>query len=190
MKRIITLVLILLLCGCTIVRIDTESLDTIINVVLKKQNRMFNRVGKGYKYYVPKGVSYVDTNELNEILYSNGYNYYLYIDAVSYYNNIKRSYKVDQNAYYSRIISENDGFTSSGFINITKEKDMYHIEFEYNYAKIEALVKEKDINDTVLNSAYILSTVKFNYDVIKLMLDEEYFTSHEEKYELYVKERE
>ena len=143
---------------------------------------MFNRVGKGYKYYVPKGVQYVDTNDLNEVLYSNEYYYYLYIDAVSYYNDIKPNYKVDEDAYYSRIISKEDGFTSSGYINITKKGDLYLINFEYNYAKIEALVKKEDINDTVLNSAYILSTVKFNYDIIDLMLDEEYFTSHEEKY--------
>ena len=182
MKRVIAILLILFLCGCTVVRIDTDSLDTIINVVLKKQNKMFNRVGKGYKYYVPKGVQYVDTNDLNEILYSNGYYYYLYIDAVSYYNDVKPNYKIDKDAYYSRIISKEDGFTSSGYINITKKGDLYLVNFEYNYAKIEALVKKKDINDTVLNSAYILSTVKFNYDIIDLMLDEEYFTSHEEKY--------
>ena len=182
MKRVIACLLILFLCGCTVVRIDTNSLDTIINVVLKKQNTMFNKVGKGYKYYVPKGVLYVDSNDLNEVLYSDGYYYYLYIDAVGYYNEQKPNYEIDHDAYYSRIVSPEDGFTSDGFINITKKDDMYLIVFEYNYAKIEALVEEKDINNTVLNSAYILSTVSFNYDIIKLMLDEDYFTSHEEKY--------
>ena len=182
MKRVIACWLILFLCGCTVVRIDTKSLDTIINVVLKKQNTMFNKVGKGYKYYVPKGVQYVDSNDLNEVLYSDGYYYYLYIDAVGYYNDIKPEYEEDPDAYYSRVITPDDGFTSYGLINITKKDNQYLIVFEYNYAKIEALVDKDDINNTVLNSAYILSTVNFNYDIIKLMLDDEYFTSHEEKY--------
>ena len=70
-------------------------------------------------------------------------------------------------------------------INITKKNGKYFIEFIYNYAKIEALVAKDEINDTILNSAYILSTVKYNYDIIELMLNEDYFTSREEKYELF-----
>lgn len=89
MKRFIAFILVLVLSGCTVVRINTKSLDTIIDVVLTKENKLFNRVGKGYKYYVPKGVTYVDTNDLNEILYSKGNYYYLYIDAISYYNKNK-----------------------------------------------------------------------------------------------------
>ena len=64
------------------------------------------------------------------------------------------------------------------------------INFVYNYAKIEALVEEEDINEVVLNASYILSTVKFNDNNIKLMLDEEYFTNKEEKYEEFSKDGE
>ena len=55
----------------------------------------------------------------------------------------------------------------------------------YNYAKIEAMVDEKSINEVVLNASYILSTVKFNNKVIKLMLNENYFTNKEEKYDIF-----
>ena len=60
----------------------------------------------------------------------------------------------------------------------------------YNYAKIEALVPKKQIESTVLNASYILSTVKFNNNVIKIMLDEDYFVNTEEKYELFTTKKE
>ena len=49
------------------------------------------------------------------------------------------------------------------------------------------MVKEEEINEVVLNSSYMLSTVKFNNDVIKIMLNEEYFTNKEEEYTLFEK---
>ena len=77
MKRILIFILVLLVSGCTVVRIDTTDIDNIINVVLSKDNDLYNRVGSGYKYYIPRGVSYIDTDELNDKLYSNGSYYYL-----------------------------------------------------------------------------------------------------------------
>ncbi len=58
----------------------------------------------------------------------------------------------------------------------------------YNYAKIEAKVQKKDIEKVILNASYILSTVKFNDNVIELMLNEEYFTNKEEKYNMFKKD--
>ena len=62
---------------------------------------------------------------------------------------------------------------------------MVIIKFSYNYARIESLVDKDDINDVILNASYILSTVKFNHNVVKIMLDDEYFTNKEEKYDLF-----
>ncbi len=183
MKKIILIILSLILfTGCTIVRIDTANIDNIIDVVLSKNNTLYNRVGKGYKYYVPRGMSYIDTTELNDKLYSNGYYYYLYIDVISYYNKIAFTYKENKDAYYSRYIDING---KEGYLEINKINDRYLIEFMYNYAKIEAMVYEDDINDVVLNSTYILSTIKFNNNVIKLMLNDEYFVNKEEKYDIF-----
>ena len=183
MKKLVLVILsIILLTGCTVVRIDTENIDNIINVVLSKDNHIYNRVGKGYKYYVPRGVTYIDTNELNEKLYSDGTYYYLYIDAISYYYKTKISYKEKTDVYYSKKI-KNDNKT--GYLEINKEGDKYLVEFMYNYAKIEALVDKKDINNTVLNASYILSTIQFNNNVIKLMLNENYFINKEEKYDIF-----
>ena len=182
MKKIILIMFLILFTGCTVVRIDTDSIDNIINVVLSKDNKLYNRIGKGYKYYVPRGMNYIDTTELNDKLYSNGYYYYLYIDVNSYFNKIDFEYKINNNAYYSREIDIND---KKGYLEINKVNDRYLIEFMYNYAKIETMVYEEDINDVVLNSTYILSTIKFNKNVIKLMLNDEYFVNKEEKYDIF-----
>ena len=174
---------IILFTGCTVVRIDTTNIDNIISIVLSKKNTLYNRVGKGYKYYVPRGVTYIDTTELNDKLYSNGNYYNLYIDAVSYYHKVKVNYKENKDAYYSKKI---DVSGKEGYLEIQKQKnDKYVIEFVYNYAKIEAMVDKEDINEVVLNASYILSTVKFNNKVIKLMLNETYFTNKEEKYDIF-----
>ena len=187
MKKIQLLFLTLLLfTGCTVVRIDTKKIDNIIDVVLSKNNQLYNRVGKGYKYYIPRGVSYIDTNELNDRLYSNGNYYYLYIDAVSYYYKTKLDYKENKKAYYSKKI---DG-KKEGYLEIKELDKNYKIEFFYNYAKIEAVVDKEDLEDAILNASYILSTVKFNDNVIKLMLNEDYFVNKEERYQLFTKKEE
>lgn len=188
MRKILGLLtIVLLFTGCTVVRIDTESMDNTMNVVLSKDNKLYNRVGKGYKYYVPRGVNYIDTNELNEKLYSDGNYYYLYIDAISYYHKKKFDIKENKKAYYFKKIEQNG---KQGYLEINQQENRYFVEFMYNYAKIEAVVDKKDLNSVVLNASYILSTVKFNNNVIKLMLNETYFTNKEERYDIFTSKKE
>lgn len=181
MKKITILLLLILTVGCSAVRIDTSSIDNTLSVVLSKNNNLYNRVGKGYKYYIPRGVTYIDTNDLNDKLYSNGINYYLYIDVISYYNRIELDYKENKNAYYSKKIEGK----KEGYLEINEKDGKYQIEFVYNYAKIEVLVDKEEIEDVILNASYILSTVKFNDNIIKIMLNEEYFTNKEEIYDVF-----
>ena len=183
MKKIIILgMMTLILTGCTIVRIDTTSIDNIVSVVLSKENTLYNRVGRGYKYYVPRGVTYIDSSGTNDKLYSNGVYYYLYLDEISYYYKKSINFKEDSTKYYSKKIKNNDNI---GYLEITKQDDLYLIEFVYNYARIEALVPKKDINDTVLNCSYILSTIKYNSNIIKLSLEEDFLKNKEEKYDVF-----
>ncbi len=172
MRKILLILLLLLVSGCSIVRIDTSNTDNIVNIILSKDNNLYNQIGKGYKYYIPRGVSYIDTNQNNDILYSAGNYYYLYIDIVSYYYNTTKDYINNEEAYYSKVINMNN---KTGYLEINEQNGKYFIEFMYNYAKIETLVNKEDINKVVLNASYILSTVKFNNNVIKLMLDENFF---------------
>ena len=182
MKKILILILVLLMTGCTVVRIDTKSIDNTINVILSKDNSLYNRVGSGYKYYVPRGVTYIDTDQFNEKLYSNSNYYYLYIDAIGYYYQTEIVYEPVEGAFYQKELNFND---KKGYIIITKQNDKYFIKFMYNYARIEALVEKESINDVVMNSSYILSTVKFNHNVIKILLDEDYFINKEKQYNLF-----
>lgn len=183
MKKIaILLFSIFLLAGCTAVRIDTKSIDNIVSVVLSKDNKLYNRVGKGYKYYIPKGVSYIDTDNLNDVLYSEGNYYYLYIDAVSYYYKKNIDYVENESAYYSKRLSGK----KEGYLEINEIDGKYKIEFFYNYAKIETIVNKKDLEKAVLDISYILSTVKFNDNIISLMLKDDYFTNKEEKYDKFI----
>ena len=146
-------------------------------------NTIYNRVGIGYKYYVPRGVTYIDSTGANDKLYSNGVYYYLYLDEVGYYYKVSQKYKEDDSKYYSRKLD-------NGYLEITKEQDKYLVEFVYNYAKIEALVPEDEINDVVLNASYILSTIKYNKDVIKLSLTDDFLQNQEEKYEEFTSKKE
>lgn len=179
-KGIILCLMIILLTGCTIVRIDTNNIDSMVDVVLSKDNTLYNRVGIGYKYYVPKGVTYIDSSGPNDKLYSNGVYYYLYLDEIAYYYKSSLKFKEDPSKYYSRKIN-NGGKT--GYLEITKKEELYLIEFVYNYAKIEAMVPEDDINSTVLNSSYILSTIKYNNNIVKLEVEDDSLKSKEKKYE-------
>lgn len=183
MKKIgILLLLLVCLTGCTIVRIDTTNIDNTLSVVLSKNNQLYNRIGRGYKYYVPRGVTYIESNDLNEKLYDNGNYYYLYIDAISYYYQKKIDYEENANIYYSRKINGNG---KEGYLEIVREQSKYHITFVYNYARIEAIVNKEEIERVILNASYILSTIKFNPEVIKLMLNDQYFVNQEEKYDIF-----
>ena len=157
MKKLIVF-LLLLVTGCSVVRIDTNSIDNIISVVLSKNNTLYNQVGQGYKYYIPRGVSYIESNELNDTLYFNGNYYYLYIDVVSYYYQKAIDYKENKEVYYSKVINNKNG---KGYLEINKKDNLYYVEFFYNYSKIEAIVNKENLNDTILNASYILSNQVF-----------------------------
>ena len=187
MKKVLLLSLLLLLCGCSIVRIDTSNIDNIVEVVLSKDNNLYNQIGKGYKYYVPRGVSYMDTNDYNDVLYSNGDYYYLYIDVISYYYDVVKDYQENNEAYYSKKIDING---KTGYLEINEQKNgRYFVEFMYNYSKMEVETDFENINDVVLNMTYILSTVKFNDNIIKIILDDDFLVS-EEKYDIFTSKKE
>lgn len=187
MKKIIWLIILLIVTGCTVVRIDTTDINNILSVVLSKDNKMANQHGKGYKYYIPRGVTYVDTTGYNEKLYSNGYYYFIYIDAVSYYHQVDFDYQVDEKAKFSKKIEANN---KTGYLEINQAEGGYYIEFVYNYTKIEALVAKKDVEEMVLKASYILSTVQFNDKVIELLLRDDYFANREEVYNIFEPKKE
>ena len=58
----------------------------------------------------------------------------------------------------------------------------------YNYSKMEVETDFENINDVVLNMTYILSTIKYNDDIIKIMLDDDFLVS-EEKYDIFTSKK-
>ena len=114
--------------------------------------------------------------------------YYLYLDQVSYYYNNSIKFKEDKSKYYSRKLKNGDNV---GYVEITdKGNNQYLVEFVYNYAKIEALVPKEDIEETVLNASYILSTIKYNDNIIKLSLDDDFLKTKEDKYDEFSSKKE
>ena len=85
MKRLIVLLSIVTLftTGCSIVKLDNENISNNINILMSEKVKNYNVFYDGYKYYLPKGVSFIDKEDYNAILQDKNSNrYYLYVDAI------------------------------------------------------------------------------------------------------------
>lgn len=166
---LLSLLLCVFLVGC--VPVQKMTLQEVIDNGTNRTVKVYNKYRKGYKYNLPKGLDVVDNSEYNEEIRSSDYIYYLYVDAVSYYNKVIEKYEISEKAYVSMQINYQDKY---GYLEINElSNGKYFIEIMYNYAKIEVIVKEKDINVVVANALSVLSSVNFNDDVLKTLLDEE-----------------
>ena len=172
MKRkfiLLSVFICFILCGCT--PIEDMTLDEIVDNGVNRKVEVYNTYRKGYKYNVPKGLKVIDSSEYNEVLRSTDYTYYLYVDAVSYYNKVIEPYEENELAFISKQISHEDKY---GYLEINEISDeKYFIEIMYNYAKIEVIVKEKDINIAVSYALSVLSSINFDTNILKTLLDEE-----------------
>jgi hypothetical protein len=182
MKRLFALlILIFLSTGCSIKRIDNKDINIILDNILTKNIQLSNTNDRGYSYYLPQSIRLDDSNDYNKKLYTDGNYYYLYIDTISYYYKTNINYKINKQAYFSKIIDYNN---KTGYIEITKYKNKYFIQLMYNYAKVETIVPKEKINNTVANICYILSTLKFKDNIIETYLGENVLDYTEEKFEV------
>ena len=166
---LISLLVCLVLTGCTAIQ-DTK-LEDIINNEIDRNVNVYNKYRKGYKYYLPSGLGVIENTDYNEVLREGNYRYYLYVDAVSYYNKVIDKYEANDKAYVSMPINHNIKY---GYLEITEtDNDKYFIEIMYNYAKIEVIVKKRDINVAVANSLSILTSIHFNDNILKTLLGDE-----------------
>ncbi len=182
MKKIFLLSIILIfMTGCT--SIKNDNLDNIIDKALNSNliTRNTNRVG--YRYYLPRGLSIKYSDNYNEVFTSDKYTFYLYVDIVSYNKNVKFTYNENKNAYYSKLIEING---RNGYIEINNYKNnQYLIEIMYNYAKIEVIVYENDINSSVLYAMSVLSSITYNSSVIKSYLAIDDIETVEENFDIF-----
>ena len=172
LKLFVLFLSLFVLTGC--VNMKEDSLEDITKYVVTSKRELYNNFNRGYKYYIPRGLSTKQVDDLNVIIKSDKYNYYLYVDLVSYYNKVEFKYDVDKSIYYSKNIKDKDGL-----INITKLSDGYLINIQYKYAKIEVVVDEKDIKEAVTNSLIIVNSIKYNDETIRAMLDEGILSANE-----------
>ena len=90
---------------------------------------------------------------------------------VSYHNRIIEKYEENKTSYVSMQIDHEDKF---GYLEINKMKDgKYLVEIMYNYAKIEVIVNDEDINVVVSNALSVLTSISFNDKVLNTLLNEE-----------------
>ena len=185
-KIIILFIGILLLTGCTY--INKASYDELITSIVASNYHLVNQYRTGYKYYLPNGLDVINVSEYNEQLSDSKYNYYLYVDIVSYYNRIISDYEVNNNAIYSNKIDYEDKF---GYIEINQQKNnKYFIEIMYNYAKIEVMVDKQDINNVVANSIIMLSSISYNNEILANIVGENIFEFNEEEFNIFKAKRE
>lgn len=184
-KLLLPLLIVIILTGCStpsISRIDKLDYEQTMYMILPLKIKMHNIVGKGYKYYAPKGVVRIDSNNNNEVLKRNNYKYYLYVDIIDYYYKNKSDYKKQDNAYFFEKISYKN---KDGYLQIIKKSKKMYVEMAYNYAKIETYVDKKDLDDTISDLSYILSSIKFNDKLLTKMYEEGTLGSKEEVYKLF-----
>lgn len=178
---IFLIVMCFILCGCS--NVNDMSLDKIIDKSTGRNVELYNKYRKGYKYNLPMGLMVRKSTDYNETLFDGKYTYYLFVDAVSYYNKVIDTYGVSEEAYVSMPISFEDKY---GYLEINNiGDDKYFIEIMYNYAKIEVMVNKANIKTALAYSLSILTSIKYNDKVIESTMGKNVLSVHEESVNIF-----
>lgn len=185
MKRLIVLlsIVVVLATGCSIYKLDNTNISKNIKILLSHKTNLHNVNYDGYRYYLPKGVSFVNKDSYNALLKDvNNNRYYMYVDVISYYHKKENDYEINNDSHYSQRLDYNN---KTGYVQIDEIEDKYFIQFVYNYVKIEAYVSKSDLTDSITNICYILRSVKFNDSVIESLIGENALDYQEEDFSLF-----
>ena len=185
MKRLIVLlsIVVVLMTGCSVYKLDNTNISKNIKILLSHKTNLHNVNYDGYRYYLPKGVSFVNKDSYNALLKDmNNNRYYMYVDVISYYHKKENDYEINNDSHYSQRLDYNN---KTGYVQIDEIDDKYFIQFVYNYVKIEAYVSKKDLTDSITNICYILRSVKFNDSVIESLIGENALDYQEEDFSLF-----
>ena len=186
MKKIIVLlsITVLLLTGCSVYRFDNKDFEGNMDYLLSEKSNLYNVYYDGYKYYLPKGISFLKKDEYNALLVDQNNNkYYLFVDAISYYHKVENDYEENHKSYYSKYIEYKK---KNGYLQIDSSDDGYYfVQFVYNYVKIETYVPKEDLVDSISNMCYILRSVKYNNAVLDSLIGENVLDYQEEEYSLF-----
>ena len=181
-KKIFLLILIILLCGC--VNINKSNYDELISNVVSSNTNIYNTYRDGYKFYLPKDLYVVKSSGYNEVIKNENEVYYLYIDVISYINKKALNHKIDNDNYYDSTFTKGD---KQGFLIIKKKNNKYLVEIIYNYAKIEVIVKENNLNEAVTKGLIILTSMKYNDGVLKNKNTSNVLNYNEKNIDIFIK---
>ena len=181
MKKIIIIIgLLLALTGCT--NINDLSYEEIAQNFAIESSKT-NEFRTGYNYYLPRGMQVSDSTLFNEVIDDGRYNYYLYVDAVSYLNKVEYDYQENSSSEYSANIVNGDKF---GYIEVNlRENNKYLVEIMYNYAKIEVIVDKNDIKLSMISAISILRSIEYNDNIITNLLEDDVLNFAEEEMDIF-----
>lgn len=181
MKKIVLILSMFFLCGC--VNLNDLSYDEIISREISYASKFNNIKRKGYNYTLLNGLKITLHSEYNDVIENDRNTFYMYVDLVSYYNKLDFLYKINPSAFYSKNY-ENNG--KKGYLEINSIKnEKYLIEIMYNYAKIEVIVDECDINKALKDAMSILSSITYNDNVIKNLMGKDVLNFSEEEFNIF-----
>ena len=185
MKKLAVLLstILVLMTGCGITKLsDTNTLKNI-KTIMSEETNLHNVNYDGYKYYLPKGISFVSKDDYNAVLKDGNNNrYYLYVDVIALYNKVKNTYEENYDLYLSKKLKFNN---KTGYIQIEEIDSKYFIQYVYNYVKLESYVSKEDLNDVIINQSYILRSVKYNDKVLESIVGDNVLDYKEVEYNLF-----
>ena len=183
-KLLITLLIVCLIfmTGCS--DISQRNVNDIMGSILFLDNNLNNTYMEGYSFYLPHDVKLIDKSDFNLILEDSDSVYYLYLDIVGYHYKTKNAF-VNTNDYISQKIDYNG---KEGYINVKENNDKYYVIIEYNYAKIESVVKKDNLKKSLITICSLLSSIKYNDTVIDGFIGDASYNFQEEKFSIFKKE--
>lgn len=170
MKKILIVIvtILVLTTGCSnVLNLKNASVDTIVDKTINSKYKLDNHINRGFKYYLPRELAVIKQDEQNEIIKYDEYDFYLYVDLISYYNKKDVNYEKNDDIYYSRVLLKDE---KKGLVNIAATSDEVYIKVTYNYATIETKINNDDINNVISNIMIILSSITYNDNVIENIL--------------------
>lgn len=182
-KILLTIILLVLMTGCTTYHIRKLSYEQIVDAILYEKNPKTNTALQGFKFYLPRDCKIISSSGSNATFTSNRDKYYLYIDLVSYYNKKNNDYNLELEG--DRIFTKKIDYQDKvGYVIITKQANKYTLEVMHNYGKIEVVTDEVRIKEALAKSITLLSSIEYNDKIIESLIGTNSLNYTEETYNL------